>query len=127
MGRVFGFSPEMLEHLEADLPRRFDEAMRPDNLSRLYVARVDGAIVGAAVGWWGEAGVNLFGGAVDPGARGRGVYRALTAARWQVAVDRGTPALTVQAGKMSLPILARLGFEPVGQARLYVDALSAQR
>lgn len=123
MGRVFGFTPEMLEHLESDLPRRYEEAMQPDNRSRLYVARVDGVVVGSAVGWWGEAGINLFGGAVAPEARGRGIYRALIWARWCAAVDRGTPALTVQAGAMSQPILERLGFDAVAQARLYVDAL----
>jgi hypothetical protein len=40
-----------------------------------------------------------------------------------VAVDRGTPALTVQAGRMSRPILERSGFEPVVDVRLFVDSL----
>ena len=74
---------------------------------------------------FGGAGINLFGGSVLPEARGKGVYRALTFARWDAAVERGTPALTVQAGKMSMPILERLGFERVGYARVFVDELGS--
>ena len=48
-------------------------------------------------------------------ARGRGAYRALVRARWDAAVERGTPALTVMAGSMSAPILDRLGFATVGE------------
>jgi len=39
-------------------------------------------------------------------ARGRGAYRALVAARWADAVERGTPALVTQAGAMSKPMLS---------------------
>jgi predicted GNAT superfamily acetyltransferase len=58
---------------------------------------------------------------VAKAARGRGVYRALVRARWDVAVARGTPALVVQAGTMSQPILERLGFRTVCTIRLFVD------
>ncbi|HEV2592049.1 MAG TPA: GNAT family N-acetyltransferase [Gaiellaceae bacterium] len=86
-----------------------------------YVAVVDGQVAGAAYGAFGNAGINLFGGAVLEEFRGRGVYRALTFARWDKAVERGTPALTVQAGKMSKPICEHLGFELVAPARIFVD------
>ena len=57
-------------------------------------------------------GVFLIAGAVAPWARGRGLYRALVRARWDDAVERGTPALITQANpKTSYPILRRLGFE----------------
>jgi hypothetical protein len=65
----------------------------------------------------------LMGGSVLPAARGRGVYTSLVHARWQDAVDRGTPRLVVSAGAMSAPILERLGFEPIGQVRLLRDTL----
>jgi hypothetical protein len=51
------------------------------------------------------------------------VYRSLVRARWDYAVERGTPALTVQAGRMSRPILERLGFELITPVRVYVDKL----
>jgi hypothetical protein len=40
-----------------------------------------------------------------------------------MAVERGTPVLVVQAGKMSRPILERLGFETVATIRVMVDRL----
>lgn len=88
-----------------------------------YLALVDGRAVGTAYGAFGCAGLNLFGGSVLEEFRGRGIYRALTFARWDKAVERGTPALTVQAGKMSKPICERLGFELVAPARVFVDDL----
>ena len=95
----------------------------PDDPSRSFTALIDGRVVGTATAFVGDAGVNLFGGSVVEDARGRGVYRALVQARWELANERGTPALTMQAGRMSKPIAERLGFEFVGQARLYVDTL----
>jgi hypothetical protein len=56
--------------------------------------------------------------------RGRGIYRALVRARWDEAERRGTPALVVQAGKMSRPILERLGFETVCEVHTLVDSAS---
>jgi hypothetical protein len=68
-----------------------------------------------------DGAVVLCGGATLPEARGRGAYRALLGARFHDAVARGTPALVVQAGSMSRPILERLGFERVATVRLLVD------
>ena len=69
-----------------------------------------------------EAGV-LCGGATLPALRRRGAYRALIAARWRDAVARGTPILTTQAGRMSRPILARLGFTAIAQVRVFLDEM----
>ncbi len=80
---------------------------------RTYLAFVDGRLVGQGQGTETQIATNLSGSSVEPAARGRGVYRALVVARWDDAVSRGLPALTVQAGEMSRPILARLGFEVV--------------
>jgi len=70
-----------------------------------------------------DDGVALYGGAVLPEARGHGVYRALVRARWEHAIGRGTPLLVVQAGPMSRPVLAGLGFEAHGEIELYCDRL----
>ena len=109
---------------EADLRRRFDELQASPH-GVCLLASIDGRAVGGAFAVLGDAGVNLFGGSVHPEFRGRGVYRALTAARWRLAVERGTPALTVQAGRMSRPICERLGFRFVEPVRLYVDQVPA--
>ncbi|MBA3842381.1 MAG: GNAT family N-acetyltransferase [Actinobacteria bacterium] len=93
------------------------------NAVRHYIAVVDDKPVGFARGIDMDQGVALFGGAVLPEARGRGVYRALVRARWEHAAERGAPLLVVQAGEMSAPVLAQLGFESHGQLQLLVDRL----
>jgi Fe2+ transport system protein FeoA len=96
-------------------PREVD----PDNVT--YLAYVDGKPVARASASFGEHGVSLFGGATLPEARGHGAYRALVAARWEDAVARGTPILVTQAGPMSRPILAQLGFREVCEIRILLD------
>ena len=61
----------------------------------------------------GPRGLYLAGGATLSGARGRGAYRALVRARWDYAVQRGTPALVVHAQETSRPILEGCGFHVV--------------
>ena len=114
--QTFGHAPLP----EAERRERYEEYLA-EPTGESYVALVDGKVVGAAYGAFGSAGLNLFGGAVLEEFRGRGIYRALTFARWDTAVERGTPALTVQAGKMSMPICEQLGFELVASARVFVD------
>ena len=89
----------------------------------IYVGYLDGELVGVGRSLRAAAGVNLSGGSVRPEARGRGVYRALVRARWDDAVTWGTPALTVQAGRMSRPVLERLGFELIAEQRCLIDRL----
>ncbi len=119
IGQVFGMPPVSDEELRA----RYDDYRNPANPGRGFVALLDGRVVGTSYAAFGEAGVNLFGGSVLPEARGRGVYRALVRARWEAAVARGTPALTVQASRMSRPICERLGFVFVAPVRVFVDQL----
>ncbi|MCY7304499.1 MAG: GNAT family N-acetyltransferase, partial [Thermoleophilia bacterium] len=88
---------------------------------RTFVAILDGQIVGAAASIYGANAVSLAGGSTREDARGRGAYRALVRARWDAAVERGTPALTVGAESMSRPILERLGFVKVGWTDCLID------
>lgn len=106
-----------------ELEERFVE-MRGIPSVRSFLARVDGRAVGSAFAVAGYSGVNLFGGGVHPDARGRGVYGALLHARWRFAVEAGTPALTVQAGRMSRPICERFGFVFIEPVRVFVDPLA---
>jgi hypothetical protein len=87
----------------------------------VYLAFVEGSPVARASASFGKRAVSLFGGSTLPEARGRGAYRALVAARWQDAVDRGTPVLVTQASPLSRPILARLGFREVCEIRILLD------
>jgi hypothetical protein len=88
-----------------------------------FVALVDGELVAAAYAAHTPHGSILFGGGTLPSARGRGAYRALVAARAAEAAARGAPALVTHAGKMSRPILERLGFEPVTRIDRLLDVL----
>ncbi len=96
----------------------------PKTSSVLFGAWLDGQLVGAAGATPTTRGMLLWGGSVREDARGRGCYRALVRARWDDAVRRGTPALTVGANDRSGPALRKLGFEKVLQFRRLEDVLS---
>jgi hypothetical protein len=83
--------------------------------SAFYLAELDDRCVAFGSSMLMDSAVYLGGGATLPEARGRGVYRAVVRARWDGAVAAGTPALVVQAGSESEPILSRLGFVTVGE------------
>lgn len=79
-----------------------------------WLAWLDDVAVGYAAADRADAGLFLAGGSTLPAARGRGCYRALVRARWDAAVELGTPGLAVQAQYgTSFPILRRLGFVEV--------------
>jgi hypothetical protein len=99
------------------------ELERHSDVVALFGAWVDGRVAGGGRAMFSPRGVFMAGGSTAPWARGRGVYRALVRARWDAAVERGTPALAVQAGTMSAPILPRLGFEKVCSFRRLKDVL----
>lgn len=98
-------------------------AWRADRSQARYLAVVDGRPIGSASATFTPHGVVLNAGATLPDARGLGAYRALVRARWDDAAARGTPALITQAGRMSLPILERLGFREVARITVLVDRL----
>jgi GNAT superfamily N-acetyltransferase len=89
-----------------------------------FVAFLDDEPVGFGRAVFTEWAGILLGGATLPPARGRGVYTSLVHARWDEAVRRGIPRLTVSGGPMSAPILERLGFRPIGTVRLLRDRVS---
>jgi hypothetical protein len=105
---------------EAEIVEEYEQ-MRGDDVSTVYAAWLDGRIVAAGRSFFSPRGVLLAGGSTVPWARGRGAYRALVRARWDDAVVRGLPALAVQAGSMSAPILLGLGFQKLCQFRRIHD------
>lgn len=109
-----------LDEDEAALSARFARYQGQQH-SRRYLALLDDRPVGAGEATFLDAGVVLNGSATLPEARGRGAYRALIDARFRDAAARGTPTLVVQAGRMSRPILERLGFQAVCQVRILLD------
>jgi hypothetical protein len=80
-----------------------------------YVARVDGvaASIGRLYTHPDSAFGGLYGGGTRAAFRGRGLYRALVAARARDALRSGARYLVVDALPTSRPILERLGFQRV--------------
>lgn len=112
---VFGRGPS-----EAELADRVE---RSEGRSEVWVAESqDGAVRGAGrlevVPGTDFAG--LWGGATDLAWRGRGLYRALTAARARSALERGVRYLHSDCTEMSRPILQRSGLVPVTTTTPYV-------
>ncbi len=84
------------------------------------------------VGWgtltWLQTDTALLNGsATVPAARGRGVYRALTAARLEDAHHAGAAVVLVSAVvDTSAPICRRLGFQPVCHLQHYLGNVAAR-
>jgi GNAT superfamily N-acetyltransferase len=116
-----GDDPERIAMLE----RRRRNFLAAGNRHWL-LAVVDGEPAGAGgLGLFPPGGATINGGSVRPKFRGRGVYRALVAARLEIARRAGVEGLAVWGGDMSGPILARLGFETVGWRRFFLDTSTA--
>ncbi len=106
---VFGPQPP---DREAELLRQL-EAAGPEH--QLWLALADGEVIGtgrlARVRHGRFAG--LFGGATAVAWRGRGSYRALTAARARAALELGAELIYAECTEFSRPILARSGLVAV--------------
>jgi Acetyltransferase (GNAT) domain len=116
---TFGMTEEQRRSQEELLPMFYE--LHGQGLLSSYLCVLNDRPVASALAVFADAAVMLLGGAVLPEARGRGCYRALVRARWDDGVARGTPALVVQAGAMSHPILKGLGFERVATMHVLVD------
>ena len=109
-----------------------DESWMADELEAVVRAAPDDAVVlvAEAHGEVVSAGriefmagtdfAGLWGGATLEAWRGRGIYRALVAARARLALARGVRLLQVDASDDSRPILVRLGFHVVTTTTPYV-------
>lgn len=122
---AFEMGAEAAVEMDGNRAQRFAEYTTEGNPFRQFNASLDDEVVGTAAAVLGNYGINLFAAGVLAKARGQGVYRAMIRARWDLAVERGTPALTVQAGQMSQPVLESSGFSVIAAAKMYVDNLAA--
>jgi GNAT superfamily N-acetyltransferase len=86
----------------------------------LHLAYLDGRAVGFSQTFHHGAVAILGGAGVIPAARGRGVFRALLASRFELARRHALRAATIQAyDHTSAPILKRLGFASRGDLYLW--------
>ena len=113
---VFGWSPPSrveLDHEIAAIARGERSPLR-------FVAELDGEVVGAGGSTMLGDVVGLWGASVLEKARGRGVYRALIAARCEAARAAGANLALVSARTAtSAPTLRRIGFVAYGTKRCY--------
>lgn len=126
MDRVAGLQTEVWGEDWSWLAEELDLSVAA-GLLRVFVVEMDGRVVSAA--WLepfaGTGFAGLWGGSTLTAYRGRGIYRALVAARARVALDLGHPVLQVDASEDSRPILERLGLQVVGGTRPYVVGRAA--
>jgi GNAT superfamily N-acetyltransferase len=98
--------------------------------SRLTPGWFLGSLDGEAAGTAGFALVGvvarLWGGAVVPAMRGRGVYRNLVTRRMAAASARGATLALVHAAPTSSPILQHLGFRKFGERHTFRLPLAAE-
>jgi GNAT superfamily N-acetyltransferase len=112
---VLGFD---LSWVAADLGGRV--SADPDQITILVAEAGEGLVCTAwAVYYPGTDFVALLGGATRPDWRGRGVYRAMIAARARESVARGYRLLHVDASPASAPILRRSGFHEITTSTHY--------
>ena len=90
--------------------------------AELWVAEVEGRVVcaGRLTPVAGTEFAGIWGGSTLPDFRGRGIYRALVAARARSAVARGIRYIHSDCTDMSRPILERSGLRPVTTTTPYV-------
>lgn len=110
---VFGYPPPILHERTA-----LEGLGEISDHVGLFLADVDGSSVGAAGYMQVGSVARMFGAAVRESARGRGVYRALTAARLRDVHAHGADLAIVHAEHMSSPILDGVGFAKFGERRL---------
>ncbi|AKU92727.1 GNAT family N-acetyltransferase [Vulgatibacter incomptus] len=113
----WGNTTEAAREIRANMIRSLRD---PSNRTLYYIARVDGVPAGSGGLLPLASSGYLLGSSVDPEYRGRGVYRALVAARVATLREMGLPLVTILASsETSAPICSRLGFETVCEARIY--------
>lgn len=90
--------------------------------SEFWIAEVDGQVVcaGRLTVVPGTEFAGIWGGSTLPEFRGRGIYRALVAARAKSAVARGVRYINSDCTDMSRPILERSGLQAVTTTTPYV-------
>ena len=111
---IFGGGPsgeEMLERLD-----------RMEGLEQFWVAEADGHVVcsGRLAKVEGTEFAGIWGGSTLPEWRGKGIYRALTAARAAAALEEGVHFINSDCTVMSRPILERSGLVAVTTSTPYV-------
>jgi GNAT superfamily N-acetyltransferase len=116
-GEVFGDEPAELRAMVDQILHR----LRTRDDMEMWVAEHDGRIVSAGrlEPVDGTEFAGIWGGATLPDYRGKGIYRALTAARARSAIRHGKRYINSDSTEFSRPILERSGFVKVSTTTPY--------
>ena len=108
---VFGDTPEKAAEMAAQILHR----LRTRDDMEMWVAEADGEVVSAGrlEPVEGTEFAGIWGGATRREWRGRGIYRALTAARARSAIAHGKRYINSDSTEFSRPILERSGLVKV--------------
>jgi GNAT superfamily N-acetyltransferase len=111
------FGDNLGEHMAAGLLRRLGR----DDGMELWVAEAEGRFVSAGrlEPVHGTSFAGIWGGATRAEWRGRGIYRALTAARARSALRMGKTLINSDSTEFSRPILERSGLVKVSTTTPY--------
>ena len=90
-----------------------------DDAMKMFIGRVDGRAVAAAMGYVTDAAVGVFGVTTIVSARRRGYGAALT--RAAMVTETGLPSILAPSTEGE-KVYLRLGFEPVGELSIWVTA-----
>jgi hypothetical protein len=118
---AFEVPEDRREVQRAHVRDEFEESME-HGTPVTFLGMLDGRRAATGMAIPSDRGVFLIAGSTATWARGRGLYRALVRARWDYAVEHGTPALVTEALiDTSYPILRRLGFVEVCTIRRFQE------
>lgn len=117
-GEIFGDDADEIEKQVAEVLQRF----RVDDGFEMWVAEEHGEVVttGRLEPVEGTDFAGIWGGATRPEHRGRGIYRALTAARARSAIAHGKRLVNSDSTEFSRPILERSGLVRVTTTTPYL-------
>ena len=117
-GEIFGDDDETVQAMTEELLER----VRSGDPVELWVAELDGEIVstGRLEPVDGTDFAGVWGGATRAEHRGRGIYRALTAARARSAIAHGKRWINSDSTEFSRPILERSGLVKVTTTTPYL-------
>lgn len=117
VGIGFGMPPAFAE----DMADRLADMGRQPGPARVVVATLDGEAVASATASTADEVTGVYSVVTLPKARGKGPGRAVTVAVLRDARERGARMGVLESTEMGFPVYARIGFEHVGDFRLFVS------
>ncbi|KRF13930.1 acetyltransferase [Nocardioides sp. Soil797] len=116
-GEIFGDDPEEIRAMADSMVRNADT-----DDSEMWIAEANGHVVSAGrlTPVAGTDFAGIWGGSTRPEWRGKGVYRALTAARAKSALRLGKTLINSDSTEFSRPILERSGLVKVSTTTPYL-------